>query len=163
LLNHATNHTQQRYVQTEMRNFKLTFGFIFLSILCFNQAFGQNATPKADWDKLIVGKWVKKINKTEDGKEYFGLKCKDTIQYFQNGNYKSEQCVWNETGKWKFSENNDLIIHYDIDNEYWKKELGTDDLGESHGTILSLTETELVTIIYAEMEGEIRCYYKRIE
>ena len=146
-----------------MKNFKLTYVFILISILCLNQAFGQNETSKADWDKLIVGKWVKKINKTEDGKEYLGMKCKDTIQYFQNGNYKSEQCVWNETGKWKLSENRDLIIHYDIDNKYWKKELGTDDLGESHITIFSLTETELVTIIYAEMEGEIRCIYNKLK
>ena len=155
--------TDCRYVQTEMRNLKLTFGFIFISILCFNQAFGQNETSKSDWDKLIVGKWVSKINKTEDGKEYFGMKCKDTIQYFQNGNYSSQQCDWSETGKWKFSENKDLIIHYDIDNEYWKKELETDELFKSEGPILSVTETELVTVSYAELEGEIRCYYKRLQ
>ena len=146
-----------------MRNFKLTFGFILLSILCFNQTFGQNESSKADWDKLIVGKWVNKINKAEDGKEYFGMKCKDTIQYFSNGNYKSIQCDWSEIGKWKFSENKELIIHYDIDNEYWKKELETEKFFKSEGPILSVSETELVTITYAELEGEIRCYYKRIE
>jgi hypothetical protein len=146
-----------------MRNLKLKFGIIFISILCFNQAFGQKETSKSDWDKLIVGKWVNKINKTEDGKEYFGIKCKATIQYFQNGNYSSQQCDWSETGKWKFSENKDLIIHYDINNEYWKKELETDKLFRSEGRILSVSETELVTITYAELEGEIYCYYVRLE
>ena len=149
--------------QTEMRNFKITFGFILLSVLCLNETFGQNEPSKTNWDKLIVGKWVSKINKTEDGKEYLGMKCKDTIQYFQNGNYNSQQCDWSETGKWKFSENKDLIIHYEIDNEYWKKELETDKLFRSEGPILSVTETELVTVTYGELEGEIRCYYIKLE
>ncbi len=150
-------------MQTEMKNFKLIFGFIFLSILCFNQAFGQNETAKTNWDKLIVGKWVSKINKTSDGEEYLGIKCKDTIQYYQNGDYASQQCDWSETGKWKFSENKDLIILYDIDNKYWKKELETDKLFRNEGRILSVSETELVTITYAEMEGEIYCYHIRLE
>lgn len=146
-----------------MKNFQLSFGFIFLSILTFNQAFGQTETAKADWDKLIVGKWVGKINKTPDGIEYLGIKCKDTIQYFQNGDYSSQQCDWSETGKWKFSKNKDLLIHYDIDNEYWKKELDTDKLFRSEGRILSVSENELVTVTYCEMQGEIYCYHQRIE
>ncbi|MGM5470458.1 hypothetical protein ACS386_09280 [Flavobacteriaceae bacterium LMO-SS05] len=146
-----------------MRNFKLAIGFIFLSLLCINKTFGQSNPSKQDWDNLIIGKWVSKINKTSDGKEYHGIKCKGTIQYFQNGNYALQDCDWNETGKWKFSKNKDLIIYYDIDNEYWKKELDIDDLGERHEKILSITQTELINITNSEDVGEIQCFYTRIE
>ncbi len=146
-----------------MRNYKLTIGFIILTLLCVNNTYGQTQTSKTNWNKLIVGKWVNKINKTKDGKEYFGIKCKDTIQYFTNGNYESQQCDWSETGKWKFSENKELIIHYDVDNAYWRKELGTDKLFRSEGAILSITRNELVTVTLDEEKGEILCYHKRIE
>ena len=159
---HATAHIHKRYAQTEMRNFKLTFVFIFLSILCFNETHGQNELSKTNWDKLIVGKWVNKVNKTIDGKEV-AMKCNDTIQYFENGNYASQECDWNETGKWKFSENKDLIIHYEIENAYWKRELETDKLFSSEGPILSVRETELITVTYGELEGEIHCYYTKLE
>ncbi|MCF8275085.1 MAG: hypothetical protein K9I95_14765 [Flavobacteriaceae bacterium] len=102
------------------------------------------------------------MNKTLDGKE-LEMKCNDTIQYFKNGSYSSQECDWNETGKWKFSENKDLLIHYEIDNAYWKKELETDKLFRSEGPIFSVTETELVTVTYGELEGEIRCYYTKLE
>ena len=111
----------------------------------------------------MVGKWKSDVSKTMDGSEYFGFKCKGTIEYLSNGKYNSQQCDWDETGEWKFSENKDLIIHYNINNKYWKKELGTDKLFRSEGPILSVSETELVTVVLDEIEGEIRCYYKRIK
>ena len=146
-----------------MNNIKLKIGIIIFCSLFVNFTFGQNDSSKVDWNELIVGKWVNKINRTLDGKEYTGLKCRDTIQYLSNGKYISNHCVWNETGKWKFSEKKDLMIHFDIDNEYWKNELGTDDLGESHAEIISLSESELVTVLFDEEKGEIHQFYARLE
>jgi len=135
-------------------------------IFCCLVTWGMNAQSekdavKADWNTLIVGKWVNKINRTLDGKVYNGLKCRGTIQYLSNGTYSSKQCVWNETGKWRFSDNKDAIIHFEIDNAYWKKELGTEDLGESHAQIISLSETEFVTVLFDEELGEVHQYYVR--
>ncbi|WP_054852126.1 hypothetical protein [Olleya sp. ITB9] len=146
-----------------MRNFKIKIGIIIFCALFANLAFGQKDSSKTDWNELIVGKWVNKINRTLDGKEYTGLKCRDTIQYLSNGKYIFNQCVWNETGKWKFSDKKDLMIHYDIDNEYWKKELGTDDLGESNAEIISLSKSELVTVLFDEEKGEVHQFYIRLE
>ena len=146
-----------------MRNFKIKIGIIIFCALFANLAFGQKDSSKTDWNELIVGKWVNKINRTLDGKEYTGLKCRDTIQYLSNGKYISNQCVWNETGKWKFSDKKDLMIHYDIDNEYWKKELGTDDLGVSNAEIISLSKSELVTVLFDEEKGEVHQFYIRLE
>ena len=146
-----------------MRSFKLIVGFIFLSFLFIDNSYSQNEIPKTDWDTLIVGKWVQKIILFKDGKEYLGKKCNDTIQYFLNGSYSWQQCDWNETGNWKFSDKKDFITHYNIDNKYWKAKLKTDDLGEAQSIIFSISETELVTLTYAEMEGEIRCFYKRLD
>lgn len=146
-----------------MKNIKIKIGIIFFCALFANLAFGQKSSSKTDWDELIVGKWVNKISRTLDGKEYFGFKCRDTIQYLSNGKYISNQCDWNETGKWKFAENKDLIIHYDINNEYWKKELGTDDLGEGHAPIISLSDSELVTLILDEGKGEVHQFYVRLD
>ena len=146
-----------------MRNFKIKIGIIFFCLFFVYNAFGQKDSIKNDWNKIIVGKWVNKIDRTLDGKVYTGLSCRDTIQYISNGKYISKQCVWNETGKWKLSKKGDKIIHFDIDNEYWKKELGTDDLGESNCKIISLTESELVTQLFSEDVGEIHQYYIRLE
>ena len=146
-----------------MNNIKFKIGIIIFCSLFVNFTFGQNDSSKVDWNELIVGKWVNKINRTLDGKEYTGLKCRDTIQYSSNGKYISNQCLGNEIGKWKFSEKKDLMIHFDIDNEYWKKELGTDDLGESHAEIISLSESELVTVLFDEEKGEIHQFYARLE
>ncbi|MEP0462525.1 MAG: hypothetical protein ABJN84_17405 [Flavobacteriaceae bacterium] len=141
----------------------MKIGIMFCCVLFSSQAFGQTDSLKTDWDKIIVGKWVNKINRTMDGKEYFDLKCRDTIQYSAKGNYISNQCVWNETGKWKFSKDKELIIHYDINNQYWKKELGTDDLGESHAPVISLSKSELVTVILDEEKGEVHQFYVRLK
>ncbi|QNK78282.1 hypothetical protein H7F37_04135 [Winogradskyella sp. PAMC22761] len=146
-----------------MMNFKIKIGIAFILTIFANVAFGQKDSLNTDWNKIIVGKWVNKIDRTLDGKEYAGLSCRDTIQYISNGKYISKQCVWNETGKWKLSEKGDTIIHFDIDNEYWKKELGTDDLGEANCKIISLTESELVTQLFSEDVGEIHQYYIRLE
>jgi len=56
-----------------------------------------------------------------------------------------------------------LLIHFEIDNEYWKKELGTEDLGESHAEIISLSESELVTVLFDEEKGEVHQFYVRLE
>ncbi len=146
-----------------MNNIKLKIGIIIFSSLFVNFTFGQNDSSKVDRNELIIGKWFNKINRTLDGKEYFGLKCRDTIQYLSNGKYIKNQCVWDETGKWKFSDKKDLIIHFDIDNKYWKKRLGTDDLGESHAKIISLSESEFVTVLFDEEKGEIHKFYVRLE
>ena len=55
------------------------------------------------------------------------------------------------------------MIHFNIDNVYWKKELRTDDLGESHAEIISLSESELVTVLFDEEKGEIHQFYVRLE
>ncbi len=144
-------------------NFNIKIGITFVLSIFANIVFGQNDSLNTDWNKIIVGKWVNKIERTADGKEYAELSCRDTIQYLSNGKYISKQCVWNETGKWKLSDKGDEIIHFDINNEYWKKELGTDDLGESHCKIISLTESQLVTQLFSEDVGEIHQFYIRLE
>ncbi|WP_460219326.1 hypothetical protein [Psychroserpens sp. MEBiC05023] len=146
-----------------MMNFKIKIGIIFFYALIANIAFGQKDSLNTNWNKIIVGKWVNKIDRTIDGKEYVGLNCRDTIQYISNGKYISKQCAWNETGKWKLSDKGNKIIHFDIDNEYWKKELVTDDLGEAHCKIISLTESELVTQLFSEDKGEIHQFYVKLE
>ncbi|WP_166963275.1 hypothetical protein [Yeosuana marina] len=146
-----------------MMNFNIKIGITFVLSIFANIVFGQNDSLNTDWNKIIVGKWVNKIERTADGKEYAELSCRDTIQYLSNGKYISKQCVWNETGKWKLSDKGDEIIHFDINNEYWKKELGTDDLGESHCKIISLTESQLVTQLFSEDVGEIHQFYIRLE
>ena len=146
-----------------MKSFKIKIRIIIICALYTNLTFGQKDTINSDWNKIIVGKWINKIDRTIDGKEYTGLNCRDTISYISNGKYISKQCAWNETGKWKLSDDGNKIIHFDIDNKYWKKELGTDDLGESHCKIISLSKTELVTQLFSEDVGEIHQYYVRLE
>ncbi|WJJ96524.1 hypothetical protein [Algibacter luteus] len=145
-----------------MKYYKLTIGTILLS-LCFNQAYGQSDSLKTNWDKLIVGKWVKKINKTEDGKKYDGLKCLDTIEYFNDGRYVWNMCGINESGKWKISKERSRIVFEQRESKYWEKELNQTDLGEMESPLLKLTETELVTRMIDEEKGWINEFYFRIK
>lgn len=125
-------------------------------------------TDKNNFNKLIVGKWINKINKTKYGKEYLEIACKDTIQYLSNGQYIWKQCGINETGKWKISTDKTEIILYNRKNKYWEKELETKDIGEMEITIFSLSQTQLVTLTYLEIvegddpeSGEIQQFYTR--
>jgi hypothetical protein len=145
-----------------MTNFKLTIGFIFLS-LCFNQAYGQTDSLKTNWNKLIIGKWVKKISKTENGEKYDGLKCLDTIEYYNDGRYVWNMCGIKESGKWEISKERSVIIFRERDNKYWKKELNLTDLGEMESPLFKLTETELVTRMIDEEKGWINEFYYRIK
>ncbi|MFT5891874.1 MAG: hypothetical protein ACI9Y7_001981 [Dokdonia sp.] len=137
--------------------------FFLAYILCFNHISAQQNVSQDDDDKLIVGTWVHKTDRTIDGREYIEFTCHDTIQYKKNGLYVFKQCNWNEAGNWKFNADKNVIIHYNISCAYWEKLLGTKDLGESHGEVISLSQTELVTVIYAEGTGEIRQYYTKLE
>src|SRR4249919_1995487 len=123
----------------------------FLTIVVFSTTpiFAQQ-TKKPDLSKLIIGQWVKKIGKTKDGKEYFGLKCKDTIQYLQSGQYIWNQCGISETGTWKISKDKNKIILYDRRSKYWEEFLNTKDIGQMDIPIVSMTQKELITIIFDE-------------
>ena len=140
---------------------KILFGFAL--ILISTISFGQSKPSKTNWDKLIVGKWINKSNKTIDGDEFKEAECRDTIQYLSNGKYLSDQCTWKADGKWKLSNDKKYIIHYDINSDYWRKILGTDDLGESRSEIISISESQFVKVIYSEDQGEIHRFYQRIE
>ena len=140
----------------------LTFIFLFIQI-----ALSQK-TDKNNFNKLIVGKWINKINKSKDGKEYLEIDCKDIIQYLSNGQYIWKQCGINETGKWKISTDKSKIILYNRKNKHWEKELETKDIGEMEIPIFSLSQSQLVTLIYLEIvegddpeSGEIRQFYTR--
>lgn len=140
----------------------LTLIFLFIQI-----AFAQK-TDKNNFNKLIVGKWVNEINKTKGGKEYLELNCKDTIHYLLNGQYIWKQCGINETGKWKISTDRSKIILYNRKNKKWEKELETKDIGEMEILIFSLSQFQLVTLLYLEIEegddaesGEIHQFYTR--
>ncbi|WP_299685204.1 hypothetical protein [uncultured Dokdonia sp.] len=142
-------------------NIFLYTSFIII-VLFSNNLFAQQDSLQTDRNQLIVGTWVHKGAKTPDGKEYKGLTCHDTIQYNKNENYVWKQCTWNQDGKWKFNEDKTIVIHYDIHCAYWEKVLGTKDLGESHGRLISLSQKEMITVTYLENEGEIWEYYTKL-
>jgi hypothetical protein len=139
---------------------KIILFFLTVVISSTNSTFAQQ-TRKLNLDSLLVGKWVKKIDKTKDGKEYFGLKCKDTIEYLQTGNFIWNQCGINETGKWKISKDKKKIIHYQCKSKYWEDYLHTKDIGQMDIPIVSLTQQQLVTIISDEEKGAINQYYSK--
>ena len=116
-----------------------------------------------DLSKLLIGQWIKKIDKTKDGKEYFGLKCKDTIRYLQSGQYIWKQCGISETGKWKISADKTKIILYQRNCKYWEDYLQTKDIGQMDIPIISMTQLQLVTIIYDEEKGAVNQFYVRTE
>ena len=90
--------------------------FLFCVIFFFKKSHGQDENLKANWESLMVGKWKSDVSKTMDGSEYFGFKCKGTIEYLSNGEYNSQQCDWDETGEWKFSENKDFMETKSFEN-----------------------------------------------
>jgi hypothetical protein len=137
---------------------------VFLTIAVFSvtSLFAQQ-TNKTDLSKLVIGQWIKRIDKTKDGKEYFGLKCKDTIQYLQSRQYIWKQCGINETGKWKISTDKKKIILYQRKCKYWEDYLQTKDIGQMDIPIVSLTQLQLVTIIYSEEKGAVNEFYVRTQ
>ncbi len=137
---------------------------VFLTIVVFatTPIFAQQPI-KSDLSKLIIGQWIKKIDKTKDGKEYFGLKCKDTIQYLSSGQYIWKQCGINETGKWKISTDKKKIILYQRKCKYWEDYLQTKDIGQMDIPIVSMTQLQLVTIIYDEEKGAVNQFYVRTQ
>ncbi len=137
---------------------------IFFLVLIFSfTTHAQGDLLKTKWDQYIIGKWTNRVNLNSEGAVYLGIKCKDTIQYFPDGTYEYKGCEWNAIGKWKFSNNKTYIIHYEIDSKYWKKLLETEDLGEMHTPIISLTDAELITTFLTEDQGEIKSYYIKLE
>jgi hypothetical protein len=146
-----------------MNKWKIAF-LVFITIAVFStiSIFAQQ-TNKAELSKLIIGQWIKKIDKTKDGKEYFGLKCKDTIQYLISGQYIWKQCGINETGNWKISTDNKKIILYQRKCKYWGKYLQTKNIGQMDIPVVSLTQSQLVTIIYDEEKGAVNQFYSRTQ
>jgi hypothetical protein len=136
--------------------------FFTVAVLLTTSIFAQQ-TNKVVLGKLVIGQWIKKIDKTKDGKEYFGLKCKDTIQYLQSGRYIWKQCGINETGKWKISMDKKKIILYQRKCKYWEDYLQTKNIGQIDIPIVSLTQLQLVTIIYSEEKGAINQFYVRTQ
>ena len=135
--------------------------FLLIAFVLLTTSALAQQEKKANPDTLLIGKWIKKIAKTKDGNEYFGLKCKDTIQYLRSGNYVWNQCGINETGKWKISKDKKKIILYQRKSKYWEDYLNTKDIGQMDIPIVSLTQQQLVTIIYDEGKGAINQYYSK--
>ena len=138
----------------------LTFTFLII-----HPVFSQK-TDKTNYNKLIVGKWIKKIDKTKDGKEYFGPKCKDTIQFLSDGNYNWNQCGFKETGKWKISTEKSMIIMYDRKNNNSKYHSESEEIGELEFPIVSISKSQLVSAVAMEADengisDEISEFYVR--
>ena len=143
--------------------------FILLASALTQLSFAQKS-DKVECSRLIVGKWLNKIDKTKDGKEYTGLTCKGTMQYFQDGNYIWKQCSSKQTGKWKISSDNSKVILFERRDEEWEPEVGITDIGEMEIPIFSLTKSEFVTVFYLETDDknnednrEIRQHYFRVK
>ena len=142
--------------------------FYLTYILIFIQTAFAQETNKENYRKLIIGKWINQTSKTKDGKEYLDITCKDTIQYFSNGTYIWKECGDNETGKWKILTDKSKIIMYSRKNKYWEKKLETTDIGEMEIPIFSISQFELVTLSYQEIDedhdedsSEIQRFYIR--
>lgn len=135
--------------------------FLTIVVLSTETIFAQQT--ETHLSKIIIGQWIKQFDKTKDGKEYFGLKCKDTIQYLSNEQYILRQCGINETGKWRISEDNKKIILYQRKSKYWEEYLQTKDIGQMNIPIVSLTSKQLVTTIFDEEKGAINQYYIHVK
>jgi hypothetical protein len=142
---------------------KIIIGLFLTIAVCSTISIFAQQTKNSDLRKLVIGQWIKKIDKTKDGKEYFGLKCKDTIRYLHSGQYIWNQCGINETGKWKISTDNKKIILYQRKCKYWEDYLQTKDIGQMDIPIVSITQLQLVTIIYDEEKGAVNQFYVRTQ
>ena len=129
---------------------------------------GQVGKIKIKRDKdntqiAIVGTWENKINKTQDGKEYYGLICKDTMQYLSNGKYIWRQCGIRETGSWKVSSDGKTIILYERWSKHLQEYLKTTSIGDMHIRLIELDRKHFVSLIMDEELGDIEEYYYSIK
>ena len=140
---------------------KILLPFLLIVVnFCYSQ---KDSLNQESISKILVGKWIKKTETTQDGETYTGLKCKDTIEYFINGKYKWNQCGIDETGDWKISDDGKLIIFSKRDNKYWKEKLNLNDLGNMESPIFKLSSSELITGLIDEEKGWINKIYIRLK